>query len=91
VPLGVSSNLFGFFSKLVISVEKHRCTTGPGGRGVRSEKLSNKNAIKHEKSWPPLDFLTTPSTPLKEFGPNPKDPSWISNYCASMLRNIDVE
>ncbi len=45
-----------------------------GGRGVRSEKLSHKNAIKHEKGGPPLDFLTTPITPSKEFGQNPKDP-----------------
>jgi hypothetical protein len=31
------------------------------------------------------DFLTTPSTPSKEFGQNPKNPPWICNYCASMM------
>jgi hypothetical protein len=70
------------------------------GRGVRSKKLSHKNAIKQKKGKksgpPPLDFLTTPSTPLKEFGqktkdPLPRHPPWISNYCASMmiLENLD--
>jgi hypothetical protein len=46
------------------------------------EKLSHKNAIKHD----PPDFLTTPSTPSKEFTQKPKDPPppWISNYCAFM-------
>ncbi len=43
-----------------------------GGRGVRSEKLSHKNTIKHEKGeksgptpTPKKKILTTPSTPLK--------------------------
>jgi hypothetical protein len=55
--------------------------TGGGGEGVRSEKLSHKNAIKREKGkkgkkGTPLDFLTTPSTPLKRIclkiqGPTP--------------------
>jgi hypothetical protein len=38
----------------------------------------------------PLDFLTTPSIPLKRIRPKPQNP-WISNYCASMgsfLRNL---
>jgi len=29
-----------------------------------------------------LDFLTTPSTPSKEFGQALKNPPWIFNYCA---------
>ena len=29
------------------------------------EKFCHKNAIKHENRGPPLDSLTTPSTPLK--------------------------
>jgi hypothetical protein len=40
------------------------------GEGVRSEKLSHKNAIKREKRGP-LDFLTTHSTPLKIILPKP--------------------
>ena len=42
-----------------------RCTRGwLGGRegeGVRSEKLSHKNATKHEKSGTSRNFLTTPT------------------------------
>jgi hypothetical protein len=67
----------------------------PRGRLPRSEKLSHKNVIKHKKggkSGPHLDFLTTPSTPLKKIwskpqGPlgRPPGPPWISNYCASMF------
>jgi hypothetical protein len=67
----------------------------PRGRLPRSEKLSHKNVIKHkkgEKSGPHLDFLTTPSTPLKKIwskpqGPlgRPPGPPWSSNYCASMF------
>ena len=54
--------------KKVTEPEMH---TGWGlGEGVRSEKLSYKNAIKHEKGGP-LDFLKTPSIPLKEFTQNP--------------------
>ena len=37
-----------------------------------SKKLSHKNSIKLKKGNP-LDFLSTPSTPSKEFGQNPKD------------------
>jgi len=44
------------------------------GEVVSSEKLSHKNAIKHEKSGPRLDFLTTPSTPLKRIWPKPQGP-----------------
>jgi hypothetical protein len=43
------------------------------GGGGRSEKLSLKNAIKHQKGKkvdPPQDFLATPRTPLEEFGKN---------------------
>jgi hypothetical protein len=46
---------------------------GGGGRGLWSEKLSHKNSIKHEKV-DPLDFLTTPSTPLKRIWPKPQGP-----------------
>jgi hypothetical protein len=41
------------------------------GRGVRSEKLSHKNVTKHKRGPP-------------RFYDKPKDPPWISNYCASM-------
>jgi hypothetical protein len=41
-------------------------------------KNGHKNAIEHEKEPPPPpDFLTTPSTPLKEF----------ENNCAPMVRS----
>ncbi len=58
-------------------------TQGEGESNVW--KIEALNAIKHEKG-DSLDFLTTPSTPWKEFGQNPKDlPHCISNYCASMI------
>ena len=41
---------------------------------LRSKKIGRKNAIKHEKRDPPLDFLTTPNTPLKRIWPTPKWP-----------------
>ena len=64
-------------------IDAHR---GGGGGVVSSEKLSHKNAIKHEKgkkSGHPFDFLTTPSTPpqKKRIWPKPQGPPWISNYC----------
>jgi hypothetical protein len=44
--------------------------------------MCHENAIKHEKG-DPLDFLTTPSTPSKEFSQNPKDtPLDFPNHCA---------
>ncbi len=62
----------------------HRCTQGGWKRrGFRSEKLSHKDTLKHEKG-DPLGFLTTPSTPLKRIWSKPQGPPWISNYCASM-------
>jgi hypothetical protein len=67
----------------------HRCTRGVGGEGVRLEKFDNKNEIKHEKG-DPVDFLTTPSTPLKKIYPKsqgpPPPPHWISSYRASTSR-----
>ncbi len=53
-----------------VNTDAHR---GGRGGGVRSEKLSIKTEIK-QKEEDPLDFLTAPSTPSKEFGQNPKDP-----------------
>jgi hypothetical protein len=51
------------------------------------KKFEHKRAIKHEIG-DPLDFLitsSTPSTPIKKSGQNPKDPPPpISNYCASV-------
>ncbi len=44
----------------------HRCTQV--GRGGKVEKFGHTNAKKHEKEASPLDFLTTLSTPSKEFG-----------------------
>jgi hypothetical protein len=51
-----------------------------------SEKLSHKNAIKDEKRKKrgPHRFSDNPKYPLKRIWPNPKNPPWISNYCASM-------
>jgi hypothetical protein len=49
----------------VLSVPKdHRCTQG---KGVRSEKLLNKNSIKLDKGPPSPDFLTTLLTPPPRF------------------------
>jgi hypothetical protein len=57
----------------VLPIDAHR----GGGAGVRSEKLSHNNAIKHERG-DPLDFLTTHSTPPKNnFAKTPRPP-WIS-------------
>jgi hypothetical protein len=46
---------------------EHRCTQG-GGERVRSEKLSHKNAIKHEKGekGDPLKFSDNPNYPPKK-------------------------
>jgi hypothetical protein len=49
-----------------VNIEKNRCTwVAEGGRGIRSKKLSHKNAKKtwKGKKGEPLDFLTAPSTP----------------------------
>jgi hypothetical protein len=63
-------------------------TGGRGGGGGRSKKLAHKNAIKDEKGKkvdPLLVFLTTPSTtPKKNLAKTPRNPLWISNYCASV-------
>ncbi len=48
--------------------------TGVGeGGGVRSIKLSQKNAIKHDKG-DPVDLLTTTSIPLERIWPKPQGP-----------------
>jgi hypothetical protein len=59
--------------------------TGEGGEGGTSctpsekfEKFDHKNAVKHENRGP-LDFLTTPCTPSKEF----------ENDCASKI-NLNI-
>jgi hypothetical protein len=49
---------------LPVNSSKMHTEGGVGGEELRFEKLGRKNAIKHEK-WDPMDFLTTPSTPLK--------------------------
>jgi hypothetical protein len=74
-------------------IDEHRGEGG--GRGVRSEKLSHKNAIKHKKgkkSGPPRFSDNPKNPPKKNLAKNPKDPPsplWISNYCASMLNMFD--
>jgi hypothetical protein len=50
--------------------------TGEGrgeGLRLRANIFGHENAIKHEKGAL-LDFLTTPSTPSKEFGQTPRTP-----------------
>jgi hypothetical protein len=50
---------------------------GREGGGGRVQKLSHKNAIKHKKDQKvdhPLDFLTSPSTPLKRSWPKLQGP-----------------
>jgi hypothetical protein len=55
--------------------------------GVRSDKF----AIKHEKGGR-RRFSDSSKYPSKEFGQNPKDPSsWISNYCASMIKSSKLK
>ena len=52
---------------------------------VRSEKLSHKNAIKHEKGDPPRFSDNPKYPPLIRIWAKPQGPPlWISNYCASM-------
>jgi hypothetical protein len=60
-----------------------------GERGERDKvkKFSHKNPIKHKKGTPSLNFLTTPSIPLKTIWPKTHEPPWISNYYASMIEN----
>ncbi len=69
-----------------------------GGRGVRSKEFGHKNATKYKKGTP-LDFLTTPSTPLKTIwqiiqGPHPPgflpivylwNRSWLIGHQASQI------
>jgi hypothetical protein len=62
--------------------------TGGGGEAGKVQICGRKNTIKHEK-WDLFYFLTTPSTPSKEFVLNPKDPLWVSNYCAPMNEGSD--
>ena len=51
-----------------------------GGRGIRHKVRKifhikiQFNTQKRQKSGPPLDFLTTPSTPLKRNWPKPQGP-----------------
>jgi hypothetical protein len=55
---------------IVKNIDAHRVEgVGP----VRSGKLSHKNAIKHKKGTL-LDFMTTPSIPLKRIWPKPQGP-----------------
>jgi len=57
-----------------------------GGSGVRFKTLGRKNAIKHEKGTPTLDFLTTPINPLKRIFTKPEGPPmdfqllWFSDH-----------
>jgi hypothetical protein len=60
-----------------------------GGRGAPLvspreifEKLSHKNAIKHDP--PPLIFSKPQVPPSKEFAKKTQRPPWISNYCAAI-------
>ena len=50
-----------------------------GGHTKKIEKFDRKNVLKHDKG-PPLDFLTTPSTPSKEF----------ENDCATMVKHCQI-
>jgi hypothetical protein len=45
------------------------------------EKLSHKNAIKHDT---PLIFSQPQVPPSNDFAKKTQGPPWISNYCASM-------
>jgi hypothetical protein len=61
--------------KMVKHFFASKAITHTGGGG--SDKFGYKNAINTKKGAP-VDFLTAPSTPSKEFGQNPKDlSSWI--------------
>ena len=44
------------------------------GEGVGGVLWFEKFGHKNTKKGGPLDFLTTPSAPLEEFGQHPKDP-----------------
>jgi hypothetical protein len=69
--------LFEGFFKLVLPLRKIR-----GKKGERFKKFVHKSAIKNENLGPlPLDFLATPSTPLKIIYPKTQGPPWISSYC----------
>jgi len=54
------------------------------GEAGKAQICGLKNAIKHKK-WDHLNFLTH----SEEFVQNPKDPLWVSNYCASMNEGSD--
>jgi hypothetical protein len=63
---------------------------GGGGRGCKVQKLLHTNEIKHKKGkkGDPLDFLKTPSNPLKIIWPNPPGPSPPPNYFASIEKEV---
>jgi hypothetical protein len=50
------------------------------GEGRGKDKVSHKNAIKHEKRQLFPYFLTTPITPKKEFGQNPQKNSSVFQF-----------
>jgi hypothetical protein len=82
------------FSSAIFGFAGHRCTQEWGAGGVRSEKLSHKNAIKYEKRRKrgPSSFSDNPKyPPEKNLAKTPGTPPpfpWISNYCASMLQTL---
>jgi hypothetical protein len=73
----------------------HTYTQMSGWGRVKVEKFP-KNAAKHENSPPPppLDFLETPSTPLKRIRSKPKDPRRYSDcafkFSGSYKRNFVI-
>jgi len=85
--LNISVSKFCFIKMYILSKKKHKnlCHSKTNqkrrGKGVRSEKLWHKSAIKHEKEGPRL----SQEPPSKEFGQNPKGPpSDFQLLCASM-------
>ncbi len=56
--------------------------------GLWFEKFGHKNAINHEKG-DPLDFLITPSTPLKRIRPPGRFPSTEHLWCQWILISVE--
>jgi hypothetical protein len=68
----------------VSSIDTH----GEEMEGLWFEKFGHKNAINHEKG-DPLDFLITPSTPLKRIRPPGIFPSTKHLWCQWILISVE--
>ena len=75
-----NEEIFSFFL-----IDAHRCAQVVSGESVgRLRKFGYKNAIKYKKGTP--RFPDSTKCPIeKNLDKTRRPPSWISNYCVSMV------